>query len=78
MKRTEKKSYAESFQELQSIVDSLEGGDIDVDQMSEKVARAAELIATCQGRLRETELQVKKVIDGLKPEASEEIGRAHV
>jgi exodeoxyribonuclease VII small subunit len=36
---------------------------VDVDELSEKVKRAAELITFCQSRLRETDVQVKKVIE---------------
>jgi len=56
-------SYAQSYAELQTILTSLDQGDIDVDDLSEKVKRAAELITFCQKRLHETELQVKTVME---------------
>jgi exodeoxyribonuclease VII small subunit len=61
MKKSE--SYGAQFAELQNILSSLEQGDVDVDELSEKVKRAAELITFCQSRLRETDVQVKKVIE---------------
>lgn len=64
MKKTEKlPTYTESFKELQDLLQSLEQGDVDVDELSLKVKRAAELIAFCQRRLTETETEVKKVMD---------------
>lgn len=61
MKKTE--SYTASFEEIQKILAALEQGDVDVDVLSDNVKRAAELIEFCRKRLRETELQVKKVME---------------
>ena len=56
-------SYANQYEELQKILTALEQGDLDVDELSEKVKRAGELIESCQKRLHDTEVQVKKVMD---------------
>ncbi|HMZ27360.1 MAG TPA: exodeoxyribonuclease VII small subunit [Elusimicrobiota bacterium] len=61
MKKTD--SYTASFEEIQKILAALEQGDVDVDVLSDNVKRAAELIEFCRKRLRETELQVKKVME---------------
>ena len=64
MKKADKtQSYASSYAELQKILTALEGDEIDVDELSNKVKRAAELIEFCQERLREAEVEVKKVVD---------------
>lgn len=70
MKKTE--SYSAQFAELQTLLASLEQGEVDVDALSEKVKRAADLITACQSRLRETEVQVKKVIEKFEKAADEE------
>lgn len=70
MKKSE--SYSTHFEELQKILEGLESGDVDVDALSEKVRRAAELIDFCRKRLRETELQVKKVMDKFEDEKESE------
>lgn len=59
-------SYAQAYAEVQKILEGLDQGEIDVDDLSEKVKRAAELIDFCQKRLRETELQVKRVMEKLE------------
>lgn len=70
MKKNEVKlSYAAAFEELQRILEGLEQGDIDVDELSNKVKRAAELIDFCQKRLRDTELEVKRVVDSFEKSA---------
>ena len=48
-------SYEEALQELQQIVTQLQEDAISVDELSEKVQRAAELIAYCREKLRTTE-----------------------
>lgn len=70
MKKTE--SYTASFEEIQKILAALEQGDVDVDVLSENVKRAAELIEFCRKRLRETELQVKKVMEKFEGDAAED------
>ncbi|MBL0349778.1 MAG: exodeoxyribonuclease VII small subunit [Elusimicrobia bacterium] len=70
MKKTE--SYTASFEEIQKILAALEQGDVDVDVLSDNVKRAAELIEFCRKRLRETELQVKKVMEKFEEDAAED------
>ena len=48
-------SYEEALQELQQIVAQLQEDAVSVDELSEKVKRAAELIAYCREKLRTTE-----------------------
>jgi len=58
-------SYAAASRELEAILAAIEGGDIDIDALSEKVERAALLIRVCRSKLSGTELRVKKVVDDL-------------
>lgn len=61
--------YEEAYNELQQIVADIEDGEIGVDELSEKVKRAAELIAICKKKLTSTETDVKKILEDLgKPE----------
>jgi exodeoxyribonuclease VII small subunit len=64
-------TYAQAYAEVQKILEGLDQGEIDVDDLSEKVKRAAELIDFCQKRLRETELQVKRVVEKLEKTADD-------
>ncbi|MCB0580374.1 MAG: exodeoxyribonuclease VII small subunit [Phaeodactylibacter sp.] len=50
-----KLSYEEALEELQQIVVQLQEDAASVDELSEKVQRAAELIAYCREKLRTTE-----------------------
>jgi len=70
----EKMSYTQAFEELQQIVAEMEKGEITVDQLSEKVQRAAVLIHICKEKLTATELDVKKVLFELETDIANEGG----
>ena len=48
-------SYKKAVSELEQIVADIESGQTDIDQLSEKVKRATELIQACKTKLRTTE-----------------------
>ena len=57
--------YRDAVAELKTILDRIEGDDVDIDELSEKVERAAELIRLCRGRIEQTEMKVRRVLDDL-------------
>ncbi len=59
-------TYIEAFEELQQIVNNIEEGETGIDQLSEKVKRAAELIKICKNKLISTESDVNKILDELE------------
>jgi exodeoxyribonuclease VII small subunit len=59
-------NYESAFKELQDIVSEIELGQITVDILSEKVKRAAELIAICKTKLTSTEEDVNKILKELE------------
>jgi exodeoxyribonuclease VII small subunit len=68
----EKINYTEAFEELQRMVAEIEEGDISVDDLSEKVARAAQLIKICRQKLSATEDNVSRILKELEDEGREE------
>lgn len=56
-------TYSEATIELDSILREIESGEIDLDVLSDKVERAAALLAICREKLAATETKVKKVVD---------------
>jgi len=58
-------NYESAFKELQGIVSEIELGQITVDILSQKVKRAAELIAICKTKLSSTEEDVNKILKEL-------------
>ena len=69
-----KETYQEAYEELEMIVDEIEGGEISVDELSEKVKRAAKLIKTCKNKLTSTEEDVNKILQELQEKESIEPG----
>jgi len=63
-------NYTEAFEELQEIVSEIEGGDISVDELSEKVKRAAFLIKICKDKLKATEGDVNSILKELEEDDS--------
>jgi exodeoxyribonuclease VII small subunit len=62
----EEPDYTEAFGELQQIVAEIEDGQISVDELSEKVKRAAVLIKICKRKLSATEEDVSRILKELE------------
>lgn len=58
-------TYAAAVDELEAILAELEDDRLDVDQLAERVARAAELIRLCRERIRATRLEVERIVADL-------------
>ena len=54
--------YWEAVEELDGILEGLEGERIDVDDVSLKVKKAVELIRLCRDKIEKTELEVRKIV----------------
>ena len=55
-------SFEAAYQELIQITKEIEEETVSIDILAEKVRRASELIAVCQGKLRQTEAAVGQII----------------
>jgi len=58
--------YADALAELTEILDELEDENIDIDVLSSRVERAAELIRHCRGRIHVAQDQVASIVDQLE------------
>ncbi|MXX01600.1 MAG: exodeoxyribonuclease VII small subunit [Acidimicrobiia bacterium] len=65
-------SYAEGLAELEEILDYLQGSEVDLEAMAEKVERAGALIQFCRQRLDDVSLQVNDVLESVKAALEEE------
>mgnify|MGYP002632870710 CR=1 FL=1 len=65
-------SYEDAMSELEAILRAVEEGEVGLDDLSEKVARAAVLIRLCQGRIKDTEMSVQSVLDELDAASGED------
>lgn len=55
-------TYTDAFDELQGIVQDIEGGEVTVDALAEKIKRASQLITICKAKLTASEEEVDKLL----------------
>ncbi len=60
-KKADELTYSAASAELEQILQDIESGEIDLDVLTDKVERAATLLATCRQKLAATETKVKKI-----------------
>ncbi len=61
-------TYGEAMAEIEEILQKIETGELDVDELTGKVKRVASLLEICKKKLRTTETEIQKVIEGLEAE----------
>ena len=68
-------TYREAIEELETILRALETDTVDVDDLTTRVERSAELIRLCRHKLRHAEASLDRVFDTLdeEDEADEEV-----
>ena len=52
--------YEEAMRQLQEIVRKMENDELDIDQMSEQLKHAQELIKLCRDKLTKTDEEIQK------------------
>jgi exodeoxyribonuclease VII small subunit len=63
---TDAPGYAEAMTELEEILEELEGDQLDVDVLAERVRRASELIKSCRTRIARAQSDVDKIVTDLE------------
>ena len=61
-------TYREAIEELETILRALETDTVDVDDLTARVERSAELIRLCRHKLRHAEASLDRVFDTLDDE----------
>ena len=62
MTKTKEKTFEEKIKELETIVNELESGEIDLDSSIEKYTNAMKLVKECDEKLKNIEEQVNKIV----------------
>jgi exodeoxyribonuclease VII small subunit len=60
--------YEAALTELEEILEDVEGADVDVDVLGERVKRAAELVKICRDRIAAAKLHVEQVVADVEDE----------
>lgn len=66
MKKASKQTYSEAYNELKEILVQIENASISIDDLSEKVKRASELIKLCEAKLSKTESEVMEILNEME------------
>ncbi|MCK5823418.1 MAG: exodeoxyribonuclease VII small subunit [Bacteroidales bacterium] len=56
-------SYSDAISEIEEIVNIIENGELNVDEISEKIKRVSLLIKSCQKKLHETQVEIEKILE---------------
>jgi len=64
--------YSKAIKNLDEIIHKIENEEIDVDELSDHVKKAVELIRVCKDKIEKAEMEVKEVVDGFDEEVPEE------
>ena len=54
--------YEEAMRQLQEIVRKMENDELDIDQMTEQLKRAQELIRLCRDKLTKTDEEIRNLL----------------
>jgi exodeoxyribonuclease VII small subunit len=58
----EKISYSDAVEEIENILEKIEAGSLDVDELTAKVSRVSDLLKICRDKLHKTEAQIDKIL----------------
>lgn len=56
-------TYTEAYEELQQLVKKMENADIPVDELTQSLERASQLIRICKEKLTKTESEVNRIME---------------
>lgn len=65
-------TYGEAASRLEEILQTIEEGKVDIDELSGLVKEAAELVTLCRNKIHSAEVQVKTITEQLEREAPAE------
>ena len=55
--------YREAIAQLDEIIAAIENEDVDVDELSERLKEAVDLIRVCKAKIDKAELEVKQIVE---------------
>ncbi len=64
-------SYSQAVSRLEEILERLERGEVDIDELSTMVQEAAELVSLCRRKLTQAEMQVRRITERLEREGEQ-------
>ncbi len=62
-------TFRDAMDELEGILERIEGEEIDIDRLATELRRAAELLDVCRGKIRKAEVEVTQIVQSLEEPA---------
>jgi exodeoxyribonuclease VII small subunit len=59
-------SFRAAMEELEGILERIEGEEIDIDQLAAELRRATQLLDLCRGKIRKAEVEVTQIVQSLE------------
>jgi exodeoxyribonuclease VII small subunit len=59
-------TFRQAMDELEGILERIEGEEIDIDQLATELRRAAQLLDVCRGKIRKAEVEVTQIVQSLE------------
>lgn len=66
MAPNKKLTYQEALQEIEEILEKIEGNELDIDELAEKVKRVSFLLKFCKDKLQKTNEEVEKILNEME------------
>lgn len=63
-------SYQDAIREIEEIIRKIESGELNVDELTDKVKRASVLLEICRKKLKTADEEISKIIEGMKEDTS--------
>lgn len=68
----QKVTFREAMEELETILQRIEGEEIDIDRLAEELRRASTLLDLCRKKIRKAEVEVTQIVQSLEEEGEQE------
>lgn len=59
-------TYDEAIQEIEQILEQVELGNLEIDQLSDKLKRVSQLINICKTKIGKTEEEINKILKNIE------------
>jgi exodeoxyribonuclease VII small subunit len=69
---TAEPTFRAAMDELEGILERIEGEEIDIDRLAEELRRAARLLDLCRGKIRKAEVEVTQIVQSLEQAADDD------
>jgi exodeoxyribonuclease VII small subunit len=69
-------SFGEAMEELEEILQRIEGEEVDVDQLAAELRRASQLLDLAREKIRRAEVEVTQIVQGIEAAAEGGAGAA--